>query len=191
MAPAARARYLMLAGLAAASAAAAHGGTAALADPRWMLPAAAGAALAVLGLLAVGAAAAAASAAARELGRGRITRLCRTGTHRPLGLIEATALMVLAQASAHAGLLAAGAQAHTAAAGSLALHLALALVSAAVVCAVERLLATAFARLDEIVRWVLALLLARVHVPSRRAAPVWFPEPPCRLALSRAPPLST
>jgi hypothetical protein len=180
----------MLAGLAAASAAASHGGTAALADPRWMFPAAAGAALAVLGFLGVGAAAAAASAAARELGRGRISRLCRTGTHRPLGLIEATALTVIAQASAHAGLLAAGAQAHTTAAGSLALHLALAFASAAAVCAAERLLAATVARLDEVVRWVLALLLARVHMPSRTAAPVWFPEPHFRPALSRAPPLS-
>ncbi len=183
------ARYLTLAGLAAVSAAAAHGGAATLSNPRWVAPALAGAVIAVASMARLGATTLTAAAAARDLARGRVRHVRPHAAHRQLTLLEAAAVLVAAQASAHAALLVAGAPAHTGVAGALALHLALALVSAAVASGGERLLAAAFARLEDAIAAMLALLL-RAPGPRR---PRPRPAPPAgaarRLPLGRAPPL--
>jgi len=101
------ARYLTLAGLAAGSAAAAHGGWGELTDPRWAAAATLGAALAAAGLAWTGIVASAARWAAAELEHGRVERLPGRG-HRPLTVLEAAVVLVLSQACAHAALLVAG-----------------------------------------------------------------------------------
>jgi hypothetical protein len=162
-----RLRALSFAALAAASAALAHGGTAALADPAWMLPALAGAAVAtavlVLGwrlVAAHGERAAAASLAA---------------------LIPA---MLVAQAAAHACLLAAGSAPHPGTSGSLALHLALAVLSAVLVYRIDRHTVERAARvLDE--------AQAASTTPARRPVTEALPCPAALAALrGRAPPLT-
>ena len=187
--PSARgARYLTLAGLAAASATAAHGGWGELSDPRWAAAATIGAALAAVGLAWTGVVASAARWAAAEIELGRVP--AGTGrTHRPLSVVEAAAVLVTAQACAHAALLVAGAPAHTGAGGSLALHLALALAAALVAAAVDRALGGALDRLGAATGRLLELLLATV--PARNARPRSLPTPAGtkRLPPGRAPPL--
>ena len=102
------ARGSALAGLAAASATAAHGGSAALADPAWSLPALLAAAAGTAALLRLTAAAGRARAAVARVPCGRPCH----GHHPPLGLAETTAIMLAAQGCAHLALLAAGAPAH-------------------------------------------------------------------------------
>ena len=117
------ARGSALAGLAAASATAAHGGTAALSDPAWSLPALVAAAAGV------GRPAAPDGCRRPRPGRGGPGARCaatRGSPHRPLGLAETAAIMLAAQGCAHLALLAAGAPAHPGQAGALALHTALA-----------------------------------------------------------------
>jgi hypothetical protein len=188
--PSARgARYLTLAGLAAGSAAAAHGGWAELSDPLWAGAAAAGAAFAAMGLAWTGVAALAARWATSELEHGRVPR---TGSprHRPLGVLEAAAVLVASQAFAHVALLVAGAPAHPGAGGALALHLALALAAALVAAGVDRALSAAVAGLNDALGRLLELLAAPPAVRSavRRSLPA--PAPAARLPLGRAPPLA-
>jgi hypothetical protein len=107
-------------GLAASTAAVAHGGPVALGDAGWMAAAAGGAAVAAL-----------------MLWQGwRLVAAC--GRVSPVaslaGLIPA---MLVAQAAAHEALLWAGAPAHSGAQGSLALHMALAVVAAMLVRRIE------------------------------------------------------
>jgi hypothetical protein len=110
-------RGAAFAGLAAASASLAHGDAR---DVRWLATALCGAALAtmVLGV--------AASTALRRL---------PPHTAAPLGLIVAA--MLAAQAAAHAGLLAAGVFFSVGAAGGIALHLFLAVLSALLVRGID------------------------------------------------------
>ena len=188
--PSARgARYLTLAGLAAGSAAAAHGGWAEVSDPRWAAAAAAGAALAALGLAWTGVAALAARWATTELDHGRVPR---TGSraHRPLGVLEAAAVLVASQACAHVALLLAGAPAHPGAGGALALHLALALAAALVASGVDRALSAALAGLSDAVGRLLELLAALPAVRSAALRSLPAPAPAARLPLGRAPPLA-
>ena len=157
-------RAVAFTGLAASSAAVAHGGPAAASDPRWMAAALAGAALAGL-----------------VLWQG--WRLLLAGgqacAQAPLSaLIPA---MLLAQLAAHAGLLAAGAPAHTGA-GSLALHLCLAAIAAVLVKRIEA--------------GVAGRVLAARQAPPETAPPAPRPAPaavPRGTALcghrGRAPPL--
>jgi hypothetical protein len=188
--PSARAaRYLTLAGLAAAAAAAAHGGWGELSDPRWATAAAIGAALAAAGLAWTGVVASAARWAAAELDHGRVQPLPPTA-HRPLTILEAAAVLISAQACAHAALLLAGAPAHTGAGGALALHLALALAAALAASVIDRTLTGALARLDAAVGRLLELLTA--VAPLRTPHPWPFPSSTAfpRLPLGRAPPLA-
>jgi hypothetical protein len=113
-------RACTFAGLAASSAAVAHGGLAALGDARWMAAAVGGAAVAAL-VLWQGWRLVAAS--------GRVSPVASLA-----GLIPA---MLVAQAAAHQALLWAGAPAHNGAQGSLALHMALAVVAAVLVRRIE------------------------------------------------------
>jgi hypothetical protein len=118
---ASRLRALSFAGLAATSAALAHGGVAALADPSWGLPALAGAGVATAVLL-----------AGWRLVAAR-------GEHAAEASLAALIVaMLVAQSGAHAALLAAGTAAHGGSAGSLALHLALAVVAAWIVHRIDR-----------------------------------------------------
>jgi hypothetical protein len=159
------ARGSALAGLAAASATAAHGGTAALFDPAWSVPALAAACAGVAALLRLTAAAGRARIAA---GRVRADVTTPAG-YRPLGLAEATAIMLAAQGCAHLTLISAGAPAHPGQAGALALHTSLALLGAAVVCAADRTLAGALDALEAALVAAVELLLA-VSAPARRRA---------------------
>jgi hypothetical protein len=109
-------RALTFAALAAATAAIAHGGPAVLADPRWAAAALGGSGLAAL-----------------VMWRGWVL-VARSG--RVEGTASLAALipgMLAAQTAAHLALLGAGAPAHGGAPGSLAFHLALAVVAAILV----------------------------------------------------------
>jgi hypothetical protein len=188
--PSARgARYLSLAGLAAASASAAHGGWGELTDPRWAGAALLGAALAAAGLAWTGIVASAARWAAAELEHGRAGRMHVAG-HRPLTVLEAAVVLVISQACAHAALLAAGAPAHTGAGGALALHLALALAAALIAAAVDRALVSAFERLERAAGRFLELLTELSAARNPRPHPAPTPAPARGLPLGRAPPLA-
>jgi hypothetical protein len=183
------ARYLTLAGLAAVSAAAAHGGWNDLTDPRWAAAAGLGAALAAAGLAWAGIAASAAHWSAAELEHGRVERLPGRG-HRPLTVLEAAVVLVTSQACAHVALLTAGAPAHTGAGGALALHLALALAGALIAAAVDRGLAAALERLRTAAGRLFELLSRRsaARNPHARRRPA--PASARRLPHGRAPPLA-
>ncbi len=188
--PSARgARYLTLAGLAAVSATAAHGGWSELTDPRWAAAAALGAALAAAGLAWTGIVASAARWAAAELEHGRVERLPGAG-HRPLSVLEAAVVLATSQACAHAALLAAGAPAHTGAGGAVALHLALALAAALAAAAVDRTLVSALERLDAAAGRLLVVLSDLSPAQSSRPHPIPTPAPARRLPQGRAPPLA-
>jgi hypothetical protein len=160
------ARGSALAGLAAASATAAHGGSAALAEPAWSIPALAAAAAGTAALLRLTAAAGRARAAAARVRAGGQA----AAAHRPLGLAQATAIMLCAQGCAHLGLLAAGAPAHPGQTGALALHTALAVLGAALVWAADRTLAGAVGALAAAIAAAVELLLAIIPPTSRGPA---------------------
>jgi len=178
------ARGLALAGVAAASATAAHGGAAALADPAWSIPALAAASAGAIALLHMASSAGRARHAAARARHG--TPLL--AAHTTLGLPETAAVMLAAQGCAHVALLAAGAPAHTGQAGALALHTALALLGAGLVWRADRVLTRALADLGAAVTAALELLL-RLAAPPRPAA---VPAPAGRLVFGahrgRGPP---
>jgi hypothetical protein len=116
-----RLRALSFAALAAASAAVAHGGAAALTDPAWALPALGGATVATAVLLA---------------GWRLVAARGERAAEASLALLIPA--MLVAQGAAHASLLAAGAAAHPGPSGSLALHLALAVLAAVLVHRIDR-----------------------------------------------------
>jgi hypothetical protein len=178
------ARGLALAGVAAASATAAHGGAAALDDPAWSIPALAAASAGAIALLHMAASAGRARHAVSRARRG--TPLLAAYT--PLGLPETAAVMLAAQGCAHLALLTAGAPAHTGQAGALALHTALALLGAGLVSSADRALALALADLGDAVTAAIELLL-RLATPPR---PVPIVTPAGRRAIGahrgRGPP---
>ncbi len=179
------ARGLALAGIAAASATAAHGGVAALADPSWSIPALAASLAGALALVRMAASAGNARRAATHVLRGSP----RVAAHAPLGLCETAAIMLAAQGCAHMALLAAGAPAHAGQPGTLGLHAALALLGAALVWSADRAVARALARLGDAVAGAAELLL---RVPGRsRPLPLAAPagRPPFGPPRGRAPPL--
>jgi len=118
-------RGAAFAGLAAASAALAHGDARA---PRWLGAAVCGAAIATAVLAAAG------SLAGRRL---------PAHTAAPLGLL--TAAMLAAQTVAHVAMLAAGAPTHAGLAGGLALHVVLAVLAAMLVRGIDLRIASATA----------------------------------------------
>jgi hypothetical protein len=181
------ARGLALAGIAAASATAAHGGAAALADPSWSLPALAAASAGALALVRMAAAAGRARRAATQALRGSPA----AAVHMPLSLTEAAAIMLAAQGCAHVALLAAGAPAHAGQAGALALHTALAVVGAALVWTADRALARALRHLRQAVAAAAELLLRLSARP--RPLPIAAPagRPPAGAPRGRGPPLPT
>jgi hypothetical protein len=178
------ARGSALAGLAAASATVAHGGTAALANPAWWLPALLAAAAGTAALLNLTASAHRARLASVRVQRGAST----TPVHNPLGLAETTAIMLSAQGCAHLALLAAGASAHPGQLGAIVLHSALGLLGAVAVWAADRTLSHALSDLGEAVAAARELLLS-VLAPARRppaGAPAGYR--PLAGRLGRAPP---
>jgi hypothetical protein len=177
-------RGLALAGLGAASALVAHGGTAALANPAWSIPALAASAAGTAALLRLTASARRARLAAARLGDGTPA----PPVDPPLGLAETTAIMLAGQGCAHIALLAAGAPAHPGQLGAVALHLGLGALGAAAVWAADRALADALSELDAAVAAALELLLAVLSPAHRRPAgtPVGHVSLPGRH--DRAPP---
>jgi hypothetical protein len=150
------ARGSALAGLAAASATAAHGGPAALSDPAWAIPALVAAAAGVAALLHLTGAAGRARVAATRV---HLDGAASPGRRTP-GLAETAAIMLAAQGCAHLGLLAAGAPAHAGQTGAIALHTALALLGAALVWRADRALTGALDALAASIAAAVALLLA-------------------------------
>jgi hypothetical protein len=177
-------RAFALAGLAAGSAAVAHGGAAALTTPAWSLAALVGAAIAVTALLRLAGAARQARAEADAVWLGSSA----PANHDPLPLAETAAIMLAAQGAAHGALLAAGAGAHTGPGGSVALHVALALLGALLVWSADRTLAAALAGLGAALAAAIELLLrlAAPRPPAAAAAPAGRPPPTGRRG--RAPP---
>ncbi len=163
------ARGIALGALGACAALVAHGGPALLADPRWSLPATAAAAIAgwmVLGVQFIA-------------GRGRAPRAASP---------PSTAVTLLAaQLAAHLALGLVGVAPVVGQPGSLALHLFLALVTAAAFCAWERAIGV---RVDAAVRALLDRL-ARVRRPRPPAVASPRLRPVLRLGRGRAPPLTT
>ena len=163
---ASRLRALTFAGLAATSAALAHGGVTALADPRWGLPALAGAAIATAVLLT----------------GWRI--VAARGEHAAEASLPALILsMLVAQSAAHLALLLSGVPAHGGPTGSLALHLALAVIAAWLVHRIDGYTAETAAR---------ALARAAAERPRAPTRPAGLAEPrgasPAAVR-GRAPPL--
>lgn len=178
-------RGVALAGLGAASALLAHGGTAALTDPSWSLPALIASAAGTAALLRLMASARRARLAAARAGDGTPA----LPGHTPLGLAETTAIMLAGQGAAHIALLAAGAPAHPGQLGAVALHLGLGALGATAIWAADRVLASALSDLDAALAAALELLLAVLSPAHRRPAGA----PAGRLALpgrhDRAPPV--
>jgi hypothetical protein len=164
---ASRLRALTFAGLAATSAALAHGGATALADPRWGVPALAGAAIATAVLLAGWRLVAARGEQAAEA-----------------SLPALILAMLVAQGAAHLVLLLSGVPAHGGATGSLALHLALAVIAAWLVHRIDRHTAETAAR-------AVARATAERPEPQPRPAGLAEPRGACPAAVrGRAPPLT-
>jgi hypothetical protein len=179
------ARGLALAAIAAASATAAHGGAAALADPAWAIPALAAASAGALALVRMATSAGNARRASARVLRGSPV----AATHAPLGPTETAAVMLAAQGCAHVALLAANPPAHTGQAGALAFHTALALIGARLVCSLDRALARALAELGDAVARATELL--RLPATPSRPLPFAAPAggPPLGDPRGRAPPL--
>ena len=162
-----RLRAVTFAALAAATAAIAHGGLAAVARPAWAIPLFAGAAIATL-----------------VMWRGWML-VARRGHLPPGGASLASLIpaMLAAQAAAHVALLASGVPAHEGAGGSLALHLALAVVAALLVHRIDAHTLERAAR-------ALAVPFDRAPAPPRpalRAVPRGLQG---RRPLGRSPPLT-
>jgi hypothetical protein len=152
-----------LAGLAAASATVAHGGTAALADPAWSLSALAAAAVGIAALLRLTASAQRVRLAAERVCEG----VPAHPAHTPLGLAETIAIMLAGQGCAHLALLAAGAGPHPGQLGAVALHFGLGVLGAVAVWAADRTLSSALSDLGAAVAAARELLLA-VRAPAYR-----------------------
>ena len=153
-------------GLAATSAAVAHGGPAAASDPRWLAAALAGAGLAAL-----------------VLWQGWRLLLGRGHDHAPAPLPLLIMAMLAAQAVAHVGLLAAGADSH-AGTGTLALHLALAVLGAV---AVQRIDVRVARQLAAHRTMPAATVVALSAAPARSLIPR---GPAIGVSRGRAPPLA-
>jgi hypothetical protein len=177
-------RGLALAGLGAVSAVVAHGGTAALANPAWSVPALAASAAGTAALLRLTASARRARVAAARVGDG----IPALPVHQSLGLAETTAIMLAGQGCAHIALLAVGAGAHPGQWGAMALHLGLGMLGAVAVWAADRALAGALTDLDAAVRAALLLLLAVLAPTHRRPAGAPAGHLPLPGRHDRAPP---
>ncbi len=119
-------RPALLCGMSAAAAALAHGGAACLTDARWALAALAGSTVA---------------GAALAAGRVLAGHPERSFTAAPLAVLTAAALAL--QGAAHVALLVGSAPAHTGGPGTVALHVALAVVTALLVRRAEHLIVAA------------------------------------------------
>ncbi|HEY3765238.1 MAG TPA: hypothetical protein VGL44_08765 [Gaiellales bacterium] len=177
------ARGVALAGLAAASATAAHGGGAAVSNPAWAVPALVAAAIGVAALTRLTAAAEHARAAAARPLAG-----ASAAVPVPLGLPATVAIMLCAQGCAHVALIAAGAPAHSGQLGALALHTGLAVLGAAAVWAADRALGAALRDLGAAIVAAVELLLAGPRTGRTAAPALPGSRPHRRTRLGRAPP---
>jgi len=183
------ARGLAVSGLSAASAVAAHEGPSAVASGRPLLAAVAGAGFAVLGVAALLAAAVSRHARAARVRRGDLLAARLDSTGRPAG-VALLATLLVCQAAAHLSLTLFGVAAHGGPPAPLALHALLALVAAAALIGVERLLAAATATLADAVA-AAAGTLAAAPVPVRAGngrRPI--PATAGRAHRGRAPPIA-
>jgi hypothetical protein len=149
-----------IAGLSAVGTVIAHAGPGGLADRRWLAAAALGAALALAGLvltlkLVLALRERAESARAGRLPEGSLS------IPDSIPFSALVAAMLVCQGCAHYALLAAGAPAHDGPAGSLTLHLLLAIAAAGIVALASRALRRAADSLAAALAHALALLLSK------------------------------
>jgi hypothetical protein len=183
------ARGLAVAGLSAVSAVAAHEGPAALGAGRPLLAALVGAALAALGVAALLASAASRAARAARVRRGDLLA-ARLDPDTAPGASALVAALLVCQAGAHASLTVAGVPAHGGPPAPMALHAFLALVAAAIIFGVERLLGSAARTLAEAIATAVARL-ARTPPPAAARPPSSpLPARAGRAHPGRAPPLA-
>ena len=183
------ARALAVTGLSTISAVAAHEGPGALGAGRPLLYALAGAALAALGVAALLGSAVSRAARAARVRRGDLLA-ARLDLETAPGASVLVAVMLVCQAGAHVGLIAAGVAAHGGTPAPIALHVLFALAAAALVVGVERLLGCAGEALAEAIASAVAGL-ARI-APEAPARPAASPLPASRgrIHRGRAPPLA-
>jgi hypothetical protein len=161
-----RLRTLALAALAASATAVGHGGPAVLTDPRWMLPALAGAVACCLITV-------------------RIAGIAAAHLSPVSGSTTATAALLIAgQLAAHLALVESGVHASPSPSGSLALHVSLGLAGALVIRCLESLYDRGLARALEIFLAILAAVALPQPLPGRIPA-VAAAAPH---AIGRAPP---
>lgn len=183
------ARGLAVAGLSAVSAVAAHEGPAALGAGRPLLVALLGAALAALGVAALLASAASRAARAARVRSGDLLA-ARLDPDTAPGASALVAALLVCQAGAHLSLTLAGVAAHGGPPAPMALHALLALVAAAIILVVERLLGSAAETLAEAIATVVARLARAAPPPVARPASSPLPAPAGRAHPGRAPPLA-
>jgi hypothetical protein len=182
------ARGLAVAGLSAVSAVAAHEGPAALGAGRPLLVALLGAALAALGVAALLASAAARTARAVRVRRGDLLA-ARLDPETAPGASALVAALLVCQAGAHVSLTVAGVAAHGGPPAPMALHATLALVAAAIILGVERLLGSSAAALADAIATAVARLARTTPAAAARPASSPVPAPARRAHPGRAPPL--
>jgi hypothetical protein len=156
-----------IAGLSAVGTVIAHAGPGGLADRRWLAAAVLGAAMALAGLVLTLKLVLALRERAESAGAGRLPE----GSQPVPDAIPFSALvgaMLVCQGCAHYALLAAGAPAHDGPAGSLTLHLLLAIAAAAIVALASR----AVRRAAETLAAAIAHALALVSESVRLRAPL-------------------
>jgi hypothetical protein len=149
-----------IAGLSAVGTVIAHAGPAGLADGRWLAAAVVGAAMALAGLVLTLKLVLALRERAERAGAGHLPE----GSQAVPDSIPFSALvaaMLVCQGCAHYALLAAGAPAHDGPAGSLTLHLLLAIAAAAIVALASRAVRRAAQTLAAVLAHALALLLSK------------------------------
>jgi hypothetical protein len=183
------ARGLAVAGLSAVSAVAAHEGPAALGAGRPLLVGLLGAALAALGVAALLASAASRAARAVRVRRGDLLA-ARLDPDTAPGASALVAALLVCQAGAHVSLTLAGVAAHGGPPAPMALHALLALVAAAIILGVERLLGSAAEILAEAIATAVARLAGTAETAVARPAPSPLPALVAPAHPGRAPPLA-
>jgi hypothetical protein len=173
------ARGLAVTGLSAVSAVAAHEGPAALGAGRPLLAALLGAALAALGIAGLLASAVARRARAARVRRGDLLA-ARLDPDTAPGASALVAVLLVCQAGAHLSLALAGVAAHGRPPAPMALHALLALLAAAVILGVERLLGSAGRTLAE------AIAAAADRLAGAAAPAIAAPAPPLAVPAGRA-----
>jgi hypothetical protein len=180
-------RVGLIAALSAAAAVFAHAGPAGLEDARWLAAGGVGAALASAAIAGAGSRALRARSRVRRLQAGDAAA-GRPLPVEPMPFASLLMAMLACQGAAHLGLLALGAHASAGPAGSLTLHALLAVLAAALVAGLERLVARAGRTLELAIGHFLQSLAAPAGVAAAGVGGPLRARPVPREVLGRAPP---